>query len=178
MEFKPYTYLHLEPTNSSGRVGQGVVIKAKNQTQTRPDQSTGAASGPGLTSLGGTFLSLPPRIFLPGQFSLNSTPQDCQEPTSKAGCHRERWKTPFSMPRAALSNTRPCGKEGRSFTHSFIHSHSLGPELEHSPRGDPVPSMRRFSVQPTPRQASTHPSADAGPTPIVLGCLSSKHSHP
>lgn len=117
LEFKPSTYLHWEPTNASGRVGQGVVIKAKNQTQTRPDQSMGAASGPGLTSLGCTFLGLPPVIFLQGQFSLNSTPQDCQDPTSKAGCHQEPWKAPFSMPRAALLNTRPYGKEG----HSFIH---------------------------------------------------------
>lgn len=69
LEFKPSTYLHWEPTNSSDRVGQGVVIKARNQTQTRPDQSMGAASGPGLTSLGCTFLGLlPPMIFLPGQF--------------------------------------------------------------------------------------------------------------
>lgn len=73
-----------------GRAGQGFVIKAQNQTQTRPDQSSGAAAGPGLTSLCSTFLGLAQRSFSPGRpiFTKFDT-QDCQDPTSKAGCNKE-----------------------------------------------------------------------------------------
>lgn len=81
----------------------------------------------------------------------------------------------FSMSRAALSNTRPCRKEG----YSFIHFHSVGPELENSPKDkDPIPSVLRFSVQPTPTQVSTPHSADADQLPLPSACLNSKRSPP
>lgn len=116
LEFKPSTYLHREPPNSPGKVEQGVVIKAKNQTQTRPDQFMGAASGPGLTSLGCIFLRLAKKNLSVDHFSLNSTPQDCQDPTSKLGCHK-LYGTPFSC----LGQPLPIpGLMERKVIHSFI----------------------------------------------------------
>lgn len=109
-----------------GRVGQGGVVKTKNQTyprrprgdQVRPVYRV--AAGLGLTFLGSTFPGLAHvPISQIGQFSLNSTPYDHQDPTSKGGCY-ENLEGPFSLLRGALPILGL--RKGKSFAPSFIDS--------------------------------------------------------